>query len=219
MPLITFNTEWLIRILIAVLCGSIIGYERENRNKEAGIRTHAIISLGSAVFMIISKYGFSDIGQFDAARVAAQIVSGVGFLGTGVIFLKHGTVSGLTTAAGMWATSGVGSCIGAGLYDIGILTTGTIVGLQFLFHISVFHNLTAHEQLIQIYMEKSDNSIIDILQTVEHMGVSVQSIKVDKLDNKDLFLEFETCGLSIYGKDKFIAEITRKEYIYKFNLI
>ena len=70
--------------------------------------------------MLVSKYGFIDINEIDGSRIAAQIVSGVGFLGAGVIFVKNGNVSGLTTAAGMWATSGVGMCIGAGLYDIDV---------------------------------------------------------------------------------------------------
>ncbi len=98
------------------------------------MRTHAILALGSALIMLVSKYGFIDINEIDGSRIAAQIVSGVGFLGAGVIFVKNGNVSGLTTAAGMWATSGVGMCIGAGLYDIGIITTIILIGLQILFH-------------------------------------------------------------------------------------
>ena len=99
---------WVIRIMIAAFCGCLIGYERSSRNKGAGVRTHAILALGSALIMLVSKYGFIDINEIDGSRIAAQIVSGVGFLGAGVIFVKNGNVSGLTTAAGMWATSGVG---------------------------------------------------------------------------------------------------------------
>ena len=94
--------NWIFRIVLATLCGCAIGYERTSRNKSAGIRTHAIIALGSSMFMIISKYAFFDVSTADGARVAAQIVSGIGFLGAGVIFVKDDLIQGLTTAAGMW---------------------------------------------------------------------------------------------------------------------
>ena len=112
--------ELLLRMVLACFMGYVIGYERMNREKSAGMRTHAIVCLGAALIMIVSKYGFEDIPDFDASRVAAQIVSGVGFLGAGIIFVKNNTVSGLTTAAGIWTTAGVGMAIGAGAYFIGI---------------------------------------------------------------------------------------------------
>ena len=94
---LVLSAEFFLRILTAAVCGIVIGYERENRNKEAGIRTHAIVALGAALIMIVSKYGFSDIQNYDASRVAAQIVSGIGFLGAGIIFIRNRAVSGLTT--------------------------------------------------------------------------------------------------------------------------
>ena len=107
--------ELALRILFAGLLGAAIGFERKNRNKLAGVRTHAIVALGAALMMVVSKYGFPDVDKFDASRVASQIVSGVGFLGAGIIFVKNNTsVSGLTTAAGIWATAGVGMSMGAG---------------------------------------------------------------------------------------------------------
>ena len=115
-----YQCEFLIRMIIACFMGYVIGYERKNRDKSAGMRTHAIVCLGAALIMIVSKYGFKDIPDYDASRVAAQIVSGVGFLGAGIIFVRNNTVSGLTTAAGIWTTAGVGMAIGAGIYFIGI---------------------------------------------------------------------------------------------------
>ena len=91
---LVLSAEFFLRILTAAVCGIVIGYERENRNKEAGIRTHAIVALGAALIMIVSKYGFSDIQNYDASRVAAQIVSGIGFLGAGIIFIRNRAVSG-----------------------------------------------------------------------------------------------------------------------------
>lgn len=93
----TSELEFLIRIFIAALCGGFIGYERHNRLKEAGVRTHLIVALGSALIMVVSKYGFADVTQYDGialdpSRVAAQIVTGIGFLGAGVIFVRNPNV-------------------------------------------------------------------------------------------------------------------------------
>ena len=96
------QSELLLRIAIACVLGILIGNERKNRNKSAGVRTHAIVAMGSALMMVVSKYGFVDImeyGKFDGARIAAQVVSGVGFLGAGIIFVRNNLVSGLTTSA------------------------------------------------------------------------------------------------------------------------
>ena len=141
---VTIELECFLRILMASLCGCMIGYERTRRLKEAGVRTHCVVACGAALMMVVSKYGFSDIIQngvylygsdgVDASRIAAQVVTGVGFLGAGVIFRTGTSVKGLTTAAGIWATSAVGLAFGAGLYLIGWLTTIFIVAIQFLMH-------------------------------------------------------------------------------------
>lgn len=134
---ITQQLVFFTRLLLACICGGMIGYERTNRGKGAGIRTHIIVSLASALMMLVSKYGFGDMasGGGDGSRIAAQVVSGVGFLGAGMIYFngRH-SVKGLTTAAGIWATSGVGLAIGAGLYLMGILTSIMIVFMQILLH-------------------------------------------------------------------------------------
>ncbi len=109
---------WLARIAYAVALGFAIGFERKLRFKEAGIRTHTIVCAGSALIMVVSKYAFSDIAEYDASRVAAQIVSGIGFLGAGMIIYRKQVVHGLTTAAGVWATAGVGMAAGGGLYIV-----------------------------------------------------------------------------------------------------
>lgn len=123
--------EWMARILMAGACGGIIGYERESRKKTAGLRTHVIVAVSSALMLILSKYGFQDVtGQYvrvDPSRMAAGAVAAIGFLGSGVIFSRNKNVSGITTSAGIWATLGVGMAIGAGMYVIGICTTGIVV--------------------------------------------------------------------------------------------
>ena len=128
--------KYLISILISVILGFLIGYERKLRFKEAGIRTHTIVCAGSALIMIVSKYGFGDSIEADASRVAAQIVSGIGFLGAGIIIYRKHEIHGLTTAAGVWATSGVGMAAGAGLYIVAAGSTVIIIAIQCLFHVN-----------------------------------------------------------------------------------
>ena len=128
-----FETEWLLRILSALLMGSLIGYERHSRSKEAGVRTHAVVAVAACVLMLISRYAFPDAAKNDPARIAAQVVSGVSFLGAGIIFVNKGTIQGLTTAAGIWATAAIGMCFGTGMYVIGFFTGILIFCIQMLF--------------------------------------------------------------------------------------
>lgn len=119
---LNLQSELLLRIVLAFFMGILLGMEREKRHKPAGLRTHALVSMGSALFTIISAYGFAEFrgipqyGNMDPARIAAQIVAGVGFIGGGIIFKEKNRVRGLTTAASIWLTAGVGTGIGAGMY-------------------------------------------------------------------------------------------------------
>ena len=139
------NLIFMFRIALASLCGACIGLERSRRFKEVGIRTHVIVCCAAALIMIISKYGFSDLinaaGQniagsrgADPARSAAQAISGISFLGAGVIFKNGSSVKGLTTAAGIWATAAIGLAIGSGLLFMGIFVTVLISVFQIVTH-------------------------------------------------------------------------------------
>ena len=118
----SLSVQFAIRLLVAVLLGALIGYERELRAKNAGVRTHIMVSLGAALFMIISQYGFPDAAKFDAARIAAGVVTGIGFIGGGII-MKKKHVSGLTTAASLWVTGAVGLSAGCGMFEVAGLCT------------------------------------------------------------------------------------------------
>lgn len=130
--------EFVFRLFVAGVMGALVGLDREYRAKEAGYRTHFLVSLGSALIMIISQHGFDgvlhEVGVgLDPSRVASQVVTGIGFIGAGTIILHKQTVRGLTTAAGIWATSGIGLTIGAGMYVLGISATIlTLIGLEVL---------------------------------------------------------------------------------------
>lgn len=130
--------EYLLRIVLAAVCGGAIGFEREHRFKNAGTRTHLIVALSAALMTVLSKYGFSDaVGNgvtLDASRVAASVVSSIGFLGAGVIFFRKDVLNGITTAAGLWATMGVGIAVGTGRYFLGVAATLLILGIQVFLH-------------------------------------------------------------------------------------
>lgn len=132
------NWEIIIRLLVAGVLGALIGLDREYRAKEAGYRTHLLVCLGSALMMIVSKYGFGDclregVVRLDPSRIAAQVVTGIGFIGAGTIIFQRQVVHGLTTAAGIWTAAGIGLAIGAGMYVVGIAATLlTLVALELL---------------------------------------------------------------------------------------
>ena len=134
------NLEFFIRLLLSAALGALVGLERSKRQKEAGVRTHCIIACTSAVFMILSKYAFMDLVDIsgirgaDPARIAAQVVSGISFLGAGVIFKNGNSIRGLTTAAGMWGTAAVGMAIGAGMYWVGLIEAAILVTIQIILH-------------------------------------------------------------------------------------
>ena len=130
--------DFILRIFVAAMLGGAIGLEREYRAKEAGLRTHFLVAMGSALFMIVSAYGFDGIKlgeeqRWDIARIAAQVVTGIGFIGAGtIIFHKsENVIRGLTTAAGVWVTAAIGLACGGGMYILAIVSTALVlIGLE-----------------------------------------------------------------------------------------
>jgi putative Mg2+ transporter-C (MgtC) family protein len=186
--------ELLLRLVVAGVCGCLIGFERKNRLKEAGIRTHMIVAVGAALIMIISKYGFADVllGNnvgLDPSRIAAQIVTGIGFLGAGMIFLRKQAISGLTTAAGIWATAGIGMAIGAQLYIIGIAATVFVFFVQVVLfkHYGWFH-VPVTEQLDIVFSESAD-AIVYIQEKFAESSIEIINLKAERLE--DGYLEVE----------------------------
>lgn len=127
-----FFLDSSLRLVSALILGGVVGIEREYRSKDAGFRTHFLVALGAALFTIISQYGFGDTVK-DTSRVAAQVVSGIGFLGAGLIVFQRNVVRGLTTAAGLWVTAAIGMACGAGMFSVAAVVTGLILfGLEVL---------------------------------------------------------------------------------------
>jgi putative Mg2+ transporter-C (MgtC) family protein len=121
--------DLVLRLSVGLVLGAIVGFERELHSQPAGFRTHSVVALGSAIFTVVSAYAFSGPGA-DPTRIAAQIVSGIGFIGAGTILHSRGQIRGLTTAASLWSVAGIGMAAGAGLY--GVAVTGTVLMLIIL---------------------------------------------------------------------------------------
>ena len=181
--------ELFARVLFACACGALIGFERARRFKEAGMRTHCIIAAAASLLMVLSKYCFADLsvadGFFsgdrgaDPARIAAQIVSGVGFLGAGVIFRSGATVKGLTTAAGLWASACMGLAIGAGFYECVFL--GTVLIFLSMRYLPIVENMMVeHAPFLNIYVEfESLDHIGDVIGRIKEQNAQVLDVEVD----------------------------------------
>ena len=172
--------EYLLRIVLAAVCGGAIGFERERRSKSAGIRTHIIVALSAALMMVVSKYGFFDvIGlggiSLDASRVAAGVVTAIGFLGVGR------TVSGVTTAAGLWATVGVGIAVGAGLYVTGGVATVLIVLFQVILHRSSPLVKTQRTGTVVLELSEAESDPAEVRRLLEERVSAVEGVRVTRL--------------------------------------
>lgn len=189
--------DYAIRLLLAGACGAVIGYERISRMKEAGIRTHLIVCMTSSLMMIISKYGFFDVLtineaiKLDPSRVASGIVTAVGFLGAGMIFINKQSqnVRGLTTSAGIWATVGIGMAIGSGMFALGIFATLTILLAQVLLHKNIkWLHVPQSEQIILEIKDRS--SSVDFVKSIlKRHKIEVKTIKITRLDGDYIDLE------------------------------
>ena len=202
-------------LLMSVLLGFVIGFERKVRFKEAGIRTHTIVCVGSALMMIVSKYAFGS--QADTARVAAQIVTGVGFLGAGMIVYRKNEVRGLTTAAGVWATAGVGMACGGRLYIIAIGATVVIIVAQCLFHLplKIFHSKRYYAIKIEFIQTEQENLMIKSFFGVDrfnHLIIKRENDKVIYSATLNTDKEFSSTRLNkIMHDNDFILSIERED--------
>ena len=179
----------MLRVLLAAFCGGLIGLERSRRQKEAGIRTHVILALGAALMMVISKYGFTDViaihdVALDPSRMAANVITGVSFLGAGVIFVRGGSIKGLTTAAGIWATAGIGLALGAGMYWIGVAATLLVVAIQVSLHRFVPSSELLFSAQVCVVMGDEPDALTRLRTDLQSAGFQIQSMTVRVQDEK-----------------------------------
>ncbi len=223
---ITQQLEFVVRLLAAILCGAVIGLERQSMAKLAGIRTHIMVAIAAAIMMvaiaaaimvIISKYGFNDVLSVnsgitvDASRVAAGIITGIGFLGGGLILTgKQGFVSGITTAAGVWATVGVGMAMGAGMYILGFIGTVCIIATQFLLHGNI--RLAKESLRGQIIAECEDSS-----EAVQNY-IEVNRIKLEHKEKKRCVLHLMVTMSHVHAYDEAVLVLDAIEGIVSYEI-
>ena len=175
------NAEFILRLVVAGILGAAVGLDREYRAKEAGTRTHFLVSMGSALLSIVSAWGFQDVvGKngigLDPSRIAAQVVSGIGFIGAGTIMMQKQFVRGLTTAAGLWAVAGIGLAVGCGMYLLGVAATIlTLIGLEVLrFLLRNFKTKCSY----LVFLTRDRNNLIKITNELNASGYHIISYSV-----------------------------------------
>ncbi len=205
----------LIGLLLAAILGFCIGMERKFRAKEAGIRTHTVVCFGSALMMLISIYGFGD--GADPARIAAQIVAGVGFLGAGIIVYRKNEVHGLTTAAGVWTTAGIGMACGGGLWLVAVGATALLIFFQWLFHRNWKIFKPRKHYIVRIVFEQKTDEREQIKQLFETDRYN--SLVIEREDDKLIYraklytdIEYSSSQLNdIIEKHPFIHTLERED--------
>jgi len=208
----------LIPCILSLIFGGIIGFQREKADRPAGLRTHALVCLGSTVFTLISYLGFSSGGTVDPTRIAAGIVTGIGFIGAGVIFRQGSLIRGVTTAASIWTVASIGMALGVKLYYLAILVT--ILGFLTLSILKYFEDriIRLPDYSLKIITAESFDDLDKITGPIEKMSVNIKSKKyeLDRETNKKIFIinlhskdpEFSTKIIKELSKFKEIEEIT-----------
>ena len=185
-----------LRIILAAIAGAVIGLERERRYKNAGLRTHVIVAISATILMIVSKYGFIDIASIpdarltsDGGRIAAGVIQSIGFLGAGVIFVRKESIIGLTTAAGLWATVGIGMCFGSGMYILGISATLILVLVNIL--LRIHHQRIAFQTIITItsHISKHGMSLSQFDEELEKAGAKLRDFSFSRNENDEIFVK------------------------------
>jgi len=193
--------EVLLRLVLAAVLGGAVGVERELREREAGLRTHLLVALGSALFTIVSAYGFhaflssgASVVRADPTRIAAQIVTGIGFLGAGAIIRQGFSVRGLTTAATLWVVAAIGLAVGAGYYSGALITTAVVLFSLYPLRIVAYRVLRRYRPeegrlLVELPAGESPGAVID---EVERAGLRIEAMDVSQEgDRRRLALDVE----------------------------
>lgn len=207
--------EWeiLVRLLLAIVAGGIIGLERENKGHPAGIRTHILLTMGSTLIMLISAYGFNGFPQRDPARLAAQVVSGIGFLCAGTIMRTGGSVHGLTSAASLWVTAGIGLAIGAGYYLGAIFSTILVVFT--LFVLALIQDKFFTRQMLILEVEATNSEVISpITATLVNLGVEVTDLSIARHNQERVITFFLTAHKPV-DRNALIETISNYDEVYR----
>ncbi len=211
----TFNQVLIstLQVLLSLILGFAIGFERKIRSKEAGIRTHTIVCVGACLFMIVSR----NIIGGDPSRIAAQIVSGIGFIGAGMIFYNKQAVHGLTTAAGIWATAAIGMAVGAGLWAISIIASLVIILVQYVMHLPFQIFQVRHQYKINVQFECVDGKEKDkVLKLFSAKAFS--SIKATRKEDKLQYIAVINLDKE-FSADKIYEVLHENDFIISISLV
>jgi len=204
--------QMILRLCLASLLGGVVGIERGSGDRPAGLRTHILVSAGSALLMLVSAYAFQDwAGNHDPGRIAAQVVSGIGFLGAGTILHEGFNVRGLTTAASLWMVAAIGLACGAGMYIIAIVATVIMLITLITFHElekRFYTNVKTERRYIKFTVRKNEDGVTRVLDYLQKNGVKSRTlnIKEDFTHNTitvELYLKMQQDG----DIDKVVAGI------------
>jgi putative Mg2+ transporter-C (MgtC) family protein len=206
--------EFLWRLLAATAMGAAIGVEREYHAKEAGIRTHLLVAVGSCLFMILSAYGFDaflakDHVSFDPSRIASQVVTGIGFIGAGTIIFQKQMVRGLTTAAGLWVTAAIGLACGAGMYMIALISTALV--LISLGLLNIYMPYFAQRERTITFLVDDYHILTEIMENLRHEKITILNYEMhkDADENDGKMLVSVEIRVKKYDNIKEIAAILR----------
>lgn len=208
--------EIALRLFLACVLGGIVGFEREQNDSPAGFRTHILVSMGSSLIMILSMYGFSDFISVnkDPARLAAQVVSGIGFLGAGTILRDGTSVRGLTTAASLWVVSAIGLAAGAGFYFSALLVTGLVfIALERSLETYLFRN----SRLLKVVAVNGTCKVKEINRILESHGIIPQNISMTLLKEEQnrTIMEYKLrTPFRQINVDKILEDINKIDGIY-----
>lgn len=223
-----YEIHLLFRLVLALFCGSVLGYERERHGISAGLRTNLLVCLGAALIMVISKYFYYTSGEvpgnisvaLDPSRIAAQIVTGVGFLGAGVIIKDKGTIRGLTTAATLWFNAGVGMALGTGMVIIPIFCT--ILGLVSLTILKHFQKKIRHDiyRVMTITCRELDNSLETLLGFFSQRNLNIEKVSLKKIeDGMSTYKILLKCDRFCMDFIPIIRELIKLDFVNKVKLL
>lgn len=202
-----------VRLLVALVLGGFVGLERETHGRPAGFRTHILVALGSSLMMIVSAYGFQDMNiNFDPGRIAAQVISGIGFLGAGTILREGANIRGLTTAASLWSVAGIGLAVGIGLYLPAIIATLLIVlTLFYLNRIELAHNV----RTIRITALDRPGQVADILAVIGKHNININQIEMSNDNSGNANIELVLDVPKKEGIEKLLIDLNTLDEISK----
>lgn len=216
---------FFLRLILACICGGVIGIERQQRIKVAGTRTHMVVALAAALMMIVSKYGFLDVMEisgvsWDVSRVAAGIITGIGILGGGIIFIgRQGNVSGITTAVGVWATIGIGMALGAGMYAMGIGTTVIMLFIQWVLHKNLWIVKQPSRVQVCFRLPRGMEDYEKLMEKIDSYKMTLYQIKWDKKNSMGSTMRCFAIVPASYGRNEIIKMFVTMEEVESFELI